>query len=66
MPLRGRCMARPRAGLLRSIPRRDGIKAEEKTTMLLVEQNANVALSIAHFGYIKAVKSYRRRKRWLS
>ncbi|HKC61481.1 MAG TPA: ABC transporter ATP-binding protein [Myxococcales bacterium] len=77
------------------------INAEEKTTMLLVEQNANVALSIAHFGYImengrivlegdpeklrsnedvrefylgggeakksyKAVKSYRRRKRWLS
>src|SRR6266849_2303740 len=28
------------------------INAEEKTTMLLVEQNANVALSIAHFGYI--------------
>ncbi len=24
VPLRGRCMARPRAGLLRSIPRRDG------------------------------------------
>ena len=77
------------------------INAEEKTTMLLVEQNANVALSIGHFGYImengrivlegepeklrsnedvrefylgsgeakksyKAVKSYRRRKRWLS
>ena len=77
------------------------INAEEKTTLLLVEQNANVALSIAHFGYImesgrivlegdpeklrsnedvrefylgggeakksyKAVKSYRRRKRWLS
>jgi branched-chain amino acid transport system ATP-binding protein len=77
------------------------INTEEKTTMLLVEQNANVALSIAHFGYImesgrivldgdparlkanedvrefylgggeakksyKAVKSYRRRKRWLS
>jgi branched-chain amino acid transport system ATP-binding protein len=77
------------------------INQEEKTTMLLVEQNANVALSIAHFGYImesgrivldgdpaklkskedvrefylgggeakksyKAVKSYRRRKRWLS
>jgi len=75
------------------------INAEEKTTMLLVEQNANVALSIAHFGYImesgrivlegepdklksnedvrefylgggkkdyRAVKSYRRRKRWLS
>jgi branched-chain amino acid transport system ATP-binding protein len=77
------------------------INDEEKTTMLLVEQNANVALSIAHFGYImesgrivldgdpgrlkanedvrefylgggeakksyKAVKSYRRRKRWLS
>ena len=77
------------------------INREEKTTMLLVEQNANVALSIAHFGYImetgrivldgepaklksnedvrefylgggegkksyKAVKSYRRRKRWLS
>src|SRR5216684_1707011 len=69
--------------------------------LILVEQNANVALSIAHFGYImengrivlegdpeklrsnedvrefylgggeakksyKAVKSYRRRKRWLS
>jgi branched-chain amino acid transport system ATP-binding protein len=77
------------------------INAEEKATMLLVEQNANVALSIAHYGYImeggrivldgdperlkanedvrefylgggeakksyKAVKSYRRRKRWLS
>src|SRR5205085_2584451 len=28
------------------------INAEEKTTFLLVEQNANVALSIAHFGYI--------------
>src|SRR6185312_13477447 len=28
------------------------INQEEKTTMLLVEQNANVALSIAHFGYI--------------
>jgi branched-chain amino acid transport system ATP-binding protein len=28
------------------------INREEKTTMLLVEQNANVALSIAHFGYI--------------
>ena len=75
------------------------INAEEKTTMLLVEQNANVALAIAHFGYImengrivlegepatlksnedvrefylgggkkdyRAVKSYRRRKRWLS
>src|ERR1700674_4913775 len=28
------------------------INLEEKTTMLLVEQNANVALSIAHFGYI--------------
>ena len=77
------------------------INLEEKTTMLLVEQNANVALAIAQFGYImesgrivlegetaklrsnedvrefylgggeakksyKAVKSYRRRKRWLS
>src|SRR5256884_7602728 len=28
------------------------INPEEETTMLLVEQNANVALSIAHFGYI--------------
>jgi branched-chain amino acid transport system ATP-binding protein len=28
------------------------INQEEKTTMLLVEQNANVALSIAQFGYI--------------
>jgi branched-chain amino acid transport system ATP-binding protein len=28
------------------------INEEEKTTMLLVEQNANLALSIAHFGYI--------------
>src|SRR5204863_9238111 len=28
------------------------INQEEKTTMLLVEQNANVALSIAYFGYI--------------
>ena len=76
------------------------INQEEKATILLVEQNANVALSIAHFGYImeggrivlegdperlrsnedvrefylgggekksyRAVKSYRRRKRWLS
>src|SRR3989440_921758 len=77
------------------------INQEEKAAMLLVEQHANVALSIAHFGYImetgrivldgepeklksnedvrefylgggeakksyKAVKSYRRRKRWLS
>ena len=76
------------------------INREEKSTFLLVEQNANLALSIAHFGYImegghivlegepeklksnedvkefylsgggkksyKAIKSYRRRKRWLS
>jgi branched-chain amino acid transport system ATP-binding protein len=28
------------------------INEEEKTTMLLVEQNANLALSIAHYGYI--------------
>jgi len=28
------------------------INAEEKTTFLLVEQNANLALSIAHYGYI--------------
>jgi branched-chain amino acid transport system ATP-binding protein len=28
------------------------INEEEKTTILLVEQNANLALSIAHFGYI--------------
>ncbi len=28
------------------------INEEEKTTFLLVEQNANLALSIAHFGYI--------------
>ncbi|HUJ24683.1 MAG TPA: ABC transporter ATP-binding protein [Myxococcales bacterium] len=76
------------------------INREEKTTMLLVEQNANVALGIAHYGYVmesgrivlegdpeklksnedvrefylgggekksyRAVKSYRRRKRWLS
>ena len=28
------------------------INAEEKTTFLLVEQNANLALSIAHHGYI--------------
>jgi branched-chain amino acid transport system ATP-binding protein len=28
------------------------INQEEKTTILLVEQNANLALSIAHFGYI--------------
>jgi len=76
------------------------INQEEKSTFLLVEQNANLALSIAHFAYImegghivlegdptrlksnedvkefylsgggrksyKAIKSYRRRKRWLS
>src|SRR5207244_2920694 len=76
------------------------INREEKSTFLLVEQNANLALSLAHFAYImegghivlegdpeklksnedvkefylsgggdknyKAVKSYRRRKRWLS
>jgi branched-chain amino acid transport system ATP-binding protein len=77
------------------------INEEEKTTFLLVEQNANLALAIAHFAYImegghivlegdpekvksnedvkefylgggahqrnyRAVKSYRRRKRWLS
>ena len=28
------------------------INAEEKTTILLVEQNARVALSVAHYGYI--------------
>ena len=28
------------------------INQEEKTTILLVEQNANLALAIAHFGYI--------------
>jgi branched-chain amino acid transport system ATP-binding protein len=28
------------------------INEEEKTTILLVEQNANFALSIAHFGYV--------------
>jgi len=28
------------------------INAEERTTFLLVEQNANLALSIAHYGYI--------------
>ena len=28
------------------------INEEEKTTFLLVEQNANLALSIAHYGYI--------------
>jgi branched-chain amino acid transport system ATP-binding protein len=77
------------------------INEQEKTTILLVEQNANLALSIAHFAYImeggrvvlegdaekvksnedvkefylgggvaqknyRAIKSYRRRKRWLS
>jgi branched-chain amino acid transport system ATP-binding protein len=77
------------------------INAAQKTTFLLVEQNANLALSVAHTAYImeggrvvldgppdklrsnedvkefylgggtagrsyKAVKSYRRRKRWLS
>jgi len=77
------------------------INTAEKTTFLLVEQNASLALSVAHTAYImeggrivldgpadklrsnedvkefylgggtagrsyKAVKSYRRRKRWLS
>jgi branched-chain amino acid transport system ATP-binding protein len=77
------------------------INEQEKTTILLVEQNANQALAIAHFAYLmengrivlegdtakvkanedvkefylggagekksyKAIKSYRRRKRWLS
>jgi branched-chain amino acid transport system ATP-binding protein len=79
------------------------INEQEKTTILLVEQNAHQALSIAHFAYLmeggrvvlegetekvkanedvkefylggggagekksyKAIKSYRRRKRWLS
>ena len=77
------------------------INRDEKTTFLLVEQNATLALSVAHFAYImesghvvlegtpdklktnedvkefylgggaqgrsyKAVKSYRRRKRWIS
>ena len=79
------------------------INREEKTTFLLVEQNARLALSIAHYGYImeggrivldgepaklaanedvkdfylgggagegrksfKNLKSYRRRKRWIS
>jgi branched-chain amino acid transport system ATP-binding protein len=28
------------------------INREEGTTILLVEQNANIALSIAHYGYI--------------
>jgi branched-chain amino acid transport system ATP-binding protein len=77
------------------------INGTEKTTFLLVEQNASLALSVAHTAYImeggrvvldgtpdklranedvkefylgggtaersyKAVKSYRRRKRWLS
>jgi branched-chain amino acid transport system ATP-binding protein len=78
------------------------INEEEKTTFLLVEQNARLALSIAHYGYImeggrivldgepaklaanedvkdfylgggagerksfRNLKSYRRRKRWIS
>jgi branched-chain amino acid transport system ATP-binding protein len=79
------------------------INQSEKTTFLLVEQNARLALSIAHYGYImegghivldgdpvklasnedvkdfylgggageerrsfKNIKSYRRRKRWIS
>jgi branched-chain amino acid transport system ATP-binding protein len=79
------------------------INRDEKTTFLLVEQNARLALSIAHYGYImengrivldgepaklasnedvkdfylgggagearksfKNLKSYRRRKRWIS
>ena len=76
------------------------INEEEKTTILLVEQNAHQALSIAHYAYLmeggrvvlegetakvkknedvkefylggagkksyRAIKSYRRRKRWLS
>ncbi len=79
------------------------INEEEKTTLLVVEQNARVALGIAHYGYVmeggrivldgdpaklaanedvkefylgggvgeerrtfKNLKSYRRRKRWIS
>ena len=31
------------------------VNAEEGTTMLLVEQNANIALATAHFGYVLEV-----------
>src|SRR3546814_14013433 len=31
------------------------INAEQKTTILLVEQNANVALHAAHYGYVLEV-----------
>ena len=49
-----RAVARPRAAArprdLRDRPR--GSTSEERTTILLVEQNANLALGIADYGYI--------------
>jgi branched-chain amino acid transport system ATP-binding protein len=94
-------MARPRVILLDEPSLGLAPKLVQETTILLVEQNANLALSIAHFAYImeggrvvlegdaekvksnedvkefylgggaaqksyRAIKSYRRRKRWLS
>ena len=48
-----RAVARPRPLLVREIFEIvSGINREEGTTMLLVEQNANLALGIAHYGYI--------------
>ena len=51
---------------------------QEKVSILLADQNTNVALRYAHYGYIlengrggegrrsfRDVKHYRRRKRWL-
>jgi branched-chain amino acid transport system ATP-binding protein len=35
------------------------INADEKTTFLLVEQNANLALSIAHYGYVAPTRTSR-------
>jgi branched-chain amino acid transport system ATP-binding protein len=39
------------------------LNEQEKVSILLAEQNTNVALRYAHYGYI--LENYRRRKRWL-